>query len=798
MKYALRQLAKSPGFTLVALATLALGIGVNTTAFTALNRLLLHALPFPQPERLVQVWFTSPRWGYMPHAPGDYIDECDGNTVFDDFAAYVRGARASLAEAGQPPAQYLAVRVTANFFPLFGITPQMGRLPTEAEDRHLDPLAVVSNSFWREHYGSDPTVIGRTVTLNSKAYTVVGILDPKWDDSSLFGGRPAFFVLDGTRVNTGHRNGGWYHVAARLKPGVTLVQAQAEMDGMAKKLAHDFPATNTGKGIKVVPYPTNEMGPTGSRLTWLVMALSGMVLLIACVNLANLQLVRTTAQSQEIAIRLALGCPRWRLVRLLLLESVLLSVAGGALGLLLARWSTAYVARFFDNDMPLDWRVLAFTFGAALLTAAVFGTVPALLASRADVNEALKQGSRGATSDRSRRWLRQCLVVAELALALTLLAGAGFFVAGIYKVTHQALGWQGDNVVVGFIELDHEHFGEQLDPRSLAFGDRLLAELRALPGAQGAALSIDSPAWELRDDGYQVEGRPPPQKGQEPMAGSTPASPGFLQVYGIRLVQGRDFNETDRPGSSPVVIVNESMARKCWPGENPIGKRIGTTGGDKPTWSEVVGVMADFKGAADFYNTNRDPSAFLRPWAQNNHRFIAFNVRTSGDPRAFKEMVRKALGRLAPNVAPSQLQTVAEVKDSEVAYFTFLRKTLLETSVLGLLLAAVGIYGVVAQIESERTKEIGIRMALGAQPAGLVWLFLRNGIVLALVGSAIGLGASLYLINFLEKTLPSLPGNDPRLVATVAALLIAVAILACWLPARRATKVSPAMALRTE
>ncbi len=798
MKYALRQLAKSPGFTAVALATLALGIGVNTTAFTALNRLLFYALPFPEPERVVQVWGLSARQDITLQTPGDYIDECDGNTVFEDMAAYVRSARASLAEPGQPPAQCFAVRVTANFFPLFGLQAQRGRLPTDAEDRHLDPIAVVSNLFWREHYGSDPGLVGRTVTLNSKAYTIVGILSPKADDPDIFGGWPAFVVLDGTRANAGDRSAARYHVAARLKPGATLVQAQTEMDGMAKRFAHDYPDANTGKAIKVLPYPTNHVGPTGTRLTWLVMALCGMVLLIACVNLANLQLVRSTGNAREIAVRLALGCSRWGLIRLQLLECIVISVAGGALGLLLARWSTAYVARFFDEDMPLNWKVLAFTFAASLLTAAVFGTVPAFIASRTDINETLKRGSRGATSDRSRRWLRQGLVVVELALALTLLAGAGFFVAGIYKLTHEELGWHADNAIVGSIELDHDHFGEQLDPRSLAFGDRLLAELRALPGVEAAALSVDSPAWGLQPVAYRVEGRPRAKVGQETLAGATPASPGYLQVYGIRLLQGRDFNEADRPGSPPVVIVNEAMARKCWPGENPIGKRIGPPGAEKGDLAEVVGVMADFKGAADFYNPKPDPSAFLRPWAQNSHRYIVFNIRTSGDPRAFKETVRKALARLAPNVAANELRTVMEVKDSEVRLFTFMCKTLLWTSILGLLLAAVGIYGVVAQIESERTKEIGIRMALGAQPAGLVWLFLRNGIVLALVGSAIGLGASFYLINFLSRTLPNLPGNEPGLVAAVAGILIAVAVLACWLPARRATQVSPVVALRAE
>ena len=798
MTHSLRQLAKNPGFTVVALATLALGIGVNTTAFTALNRLLLQALPFRDPGRLVQIWATTPQQGFVPQAPGDYVDECDQNTVFDNVAAYVPGARASLAEPGQPPVQYVTVHVTANFFPLFGMQAELGRTFTEAEDRHFDRLAMVSNSFWREHYGSDTNILGRTAKVNSTVYTIIGVTQPALDDPTLFQGKPAFFILNGTRVNTNLRGGGWYRVAARLKPGVTISQAQANMDALAARLAHDFPKTNAARGFRVVPFPLNEMGEIGAELTWLVMALSSVVLLIACVNLANLQLVRTTRRAPEIAIRLALGCSRLRMIGLLLTESLIVSVTGGAIGLLLAKWSNGFVARFFEVEMPLDLRVIGFTFGVALLTACVFGTVPAWLASRTDVNTALKTGGRGSTSDRSRHWLRQGLVVVELALALTLLAGAGFFVSGIYRVTHRELGWRADNVVIGFIELDHDHFGEQKDPRSLAWGERMLAALRALPGAEAAALSIDSPAWGLRGAPFRIEGQPAPEPGKEAYVGSTSASPGYLNVYGIRLVKGRDFNDSDRPGAPAVAIVNEAMARKFWPGENPIGKRIGGTDPANPGWTEVVGVMADFKGAADFYNPDLDNSKFLLPWAQNNHRFISFNVRTAGDPGPFKETVRKAIGLLAPEVALSMLQTVPEVLDDEVSYFTFLRRMLLQTSVLGLLLAAVGIYGVVANLASERTKEIGIRMALGAQPASLVWLFLKNGIQLALVGSAIGLTASFFLLRFLTKMLPNLPGSDPWVVTFVAVLLFAIAVVACWLPARRTTRVSPVAALRAE
>lgn len=623
-------------------------------------------------------------------------------------------------------------------------------------------------------------------------------MPPTLDDPTLWGTNPGFWPLDGLDENKNYRAGNWYRVAARLKPGVTISAAQAEMTVLAQRVAHDFPKTNGVRGFRVVPFPKNSMGRAGIQLTWMVMALSGAVLLISCVNLANLQLVRTTRRTQEIGVRLALGCPRSRLIGMLLVESLVVSAAGGALALLVAKWSNAYVSHFFHLDMPLDLRVLAFTFAAALATGAMFGTVPAWLASRTDVVSSLNASGRGATSGRPRHWLRQALVVVELCLALTLLSGAGFFVTGIYRLTHRDLGWNPDNELVGFLELDHDHYGEMGDPRSLAFGGRLLAALKALPGVQAVAFGIDSPAWGLRGSPFRIEGQPAPEPGKETYAGSTGCTPGYLALYGIPIVEGRDFNGTDRSDSRAVVIVSESMARKFWPGESPIGKRLGGTDPAAPNWAEVVGVMRDFTGATDFYDPTTGRYRFLRPWTQEHNRFIGFHIRTAGDPEAMIEPLRKTFGVLAPDFALSDLSTVKEVLSDEVSYFTFLRRLLLQISVLGLLLAGIGIYGVVAILVAERTKEIGIRAALGAEAGSIVWLFLRNGIWLALAGSIVGLATSLILIRVLSSMIPLFPGSDPWVVALVAVLLFAIALLACWLPARRTTRVSPMVALRAE
>ncbi len=799
MKYALRQLATNPGFTLVALATLALGIGVNTTAFTVLNRLMLQSLPFQDPASLVQIWSTDNRNNNLPIAPADYFDLREQSTVFTDIAAYQPWVSMSYAETGKAPIQVGAIYMTANFFSILGVQPQLGRLPNEEESKSMAFVTLISDAFWRAHFAADPNVLGRTVRVNSRPSTVIGVMPPSLDDPALFNGRPGFFYLDPATHSRTVRTVGWEAVVARLKPGVAIKQAQEEMNVIAHRLAHDYPATNKDRGFSPIPYPRNQLGDNGAQLTWMTLGLSGLVLLIACINLANLQLVRTTRRGQEIAIRLALGCPRWRIVGMLLLESVIVSTLGGILGILAALSSNGFVARFFAMDMPLNFRVIAFTFLISLLAGALFGTFPAWMATRTDSATSLKSGGRGATSDRSRHWLRQSLVVIELALAVILLAGAGFFVSGIYRLTHRELGWDPTHQLMGVISLDQDHFGgEQNRPRILAFSDKALETLRALPGVQAASISSGSPSWGSRTEAFRIEGQPPVEKGREPQAGYFCVSPGWFEVYGMHLVAGREFTEEDRVDSAQVAIVSESMARKNWPGESALGKQIAGPDLANPKWAEVVGVMRDFKGGAEFYNPAMTNLRYIRPWSQDSGQNVVFCVRTMAPPGPLKETVRKAIGQLLPDLALGYLATSEEDTAQTFSYFTFLRRILVQIAALGLLLSAVGIYGVVANLASERTKEIGIRMALGAEPRGLIWLFVRNGIVLASIGAAIGLGASFVLITMLARILPSLPGKDPGVVVCAALLLVAVALFACWLPARRTTRISPTVALRAE
>lgn len=799
MKHALRQLATKPGFTIVALLTLALGIGVNTTAFTVLNRLMLQALPFHDPGTLVQVWSTGAKGENQGTAPADYFDEVDQNTVFEGMAAYQPWQQVSFAEAGKAPIQVGALYMTANFFTVLGVPPELGRLPTAEESKKSAFVTLISDAFWHAHFDGDPNALGKTVRTDGRVSTVIGVMPPSLDDPALFNSRPGIFYLDPVTHSRAVRAVGWYVVAARLKPGISLQQAQLQMNVVAQRLAHDYPDTNKDRHFKITPYPTNQLGDDGAQLTWMTLALSSLVLLIACINLANLQLIRTTRRSQEIAIRLALGCPRWRLVGMVLLESVIVSLVGGALGIAVAAASNGYVARFFDMDMPLNLRVIGFTFLVSLVAGALFGTFPAWMATGVDSAAALKSGGRGSTSDRSRHWLRQGLVVIELAMAVTLLAGAGFFVSGIYRLTHRELGWDTTHELVGSVGLGQDDWGgDKFRAKREALFDRTLETLRALPGVQAASLSSGSPLWGSRMESFRVEGVPPPNKGEEPAGGYFSVSPGWFAVYGMHLVQGREFNAQDRPDSAPVVIVSESLAAKFWPGQSALGKRLGGIDPGKPNWMEVVGVMRDFKGAGEFYNPSMNNLRFIRPFNQDNDRGLVFCLRTTGPAEALKDTVRKAMGQLLPDQALGYLATSEEDTANTYSYFTFLRRILVQIAGLGLLLSAVGIYGVVANLAAERTKEIGVRMALGAQPRGLVWLFVRNGIMLAAIGAAAGLVFSFLLVTTLARILPAVPGKDPGVAAAAALLLVAVAVFACWLPARRTTRINPVVALRAE
>lgn len=800
MKIPLRLLRKSPGFTVVALVTLALGIGVSTTAFTVLNRLLLQPLPFHDPDRLVKIWATSAQAPELAVSPGVYCDLREQSVSIETVAAFYLNFQASLAETGKPPERTTSMPVSADFLPLVGVQPMLGRAFTVEEQTRGDGVIILSNAFWQRRFGGDRQVLGRTLRLDGKPVTVIGVMPPRLDDPMLFGGEVNFWFLDNVDVNRNLRGMGWYQVAARLKPGVSLAQAQAEIKAFGERLARDYPQTNSELGLRVVKYPTDSVGDVGGSLAWLVMALSLAVLLIACVNLANLQLVRTTGRSREIAIRLAVGASRLQLVRLLLGESLLLALAGGALGLLVAKWATLYLSSYLNFDLPFEFRVIAFALLAALLTGALFGTMPALLASRTDVNKGLKQSGPNASADRSRHRLRHTLVVAELVLTLTLLAGAGYFVRGLQRMTSRELGWSPDRVLVGLFSLSHDRFGGDRDERSRLFAERFQAELQAVPGVSHATVARSLPLFGFGGHfKFKLDGQEVLAPGGDLQGFAEVVSPGYFATFGMHLLQGRDFAETDRPGTPLVAIVNQSFVKKFCAGESPLGKRINTS--DSATQQresyEIVGVVNDIGWVFDQNPAELHPQVY-RPFAQNSQRFLSFALRGATDVTALSEGARQALAKLEPDFAITFIGPATDIQMGQVGVFAAVRRILLEIAGIGLVLSAVGIYGVIANLAVERTHEVGIRMALGASPGDVRWLFLRSGLRLSLLGTVIGLTTASGLMIVLNRTLAIVPGNDPWVVVAVATLLALVALFACWLPARRATKVNPIIALRAE
>ena len=796
--YAVRSLRRCAGFTTVALVTLALGIGATTTAFTVLNRLLLRPVPFKETDRLVDIAATSTDGPDSPVSSADFLDLRARSTVFEHFAAYWTSWLSTLAEPGQPATRCDSMGVTADFFPAMGIDPVMlGRSFNKDDEARKEHLALLSHAFWLRHYGADPRVLGRTLRSDGGVeYTIIGVMIPAMDDSTLFPGIEdgvAFCTLI-TDLDPSYRERGWNTTVARLRPGVTPAQVQTELTVIARRLEHDYPKTNTGRGFRVTAFPTDAMDTDGKRLVWLIMCLSGVVLLVACVNLANLQLVRTTSRSNELGIRLALGSTRGRLIRMLLTESLMISVIGGALGLLIAHWSNQYLAAYWNVDMPLNFRVIGFTFIVSAASGGVFGIMPAFLASRSELNARMKQAARGATPDRLRRRLRDSLIVIELAMALVLLAGAAYFVRGIQRITSRELGWRPANVMMGYLALDHDHYGEARDARSLAFTDRIVPELEKLPGVDAVGVSNDN-VFDAKPVNFEIEGRPPYEKGV--LASFETPSPGYFKAFGMRIVEGRGFNDGDRPGRLDVAIVSADLARRYWPGESAVGKRIGIEDPDHQKWAVVVGVVNNI-----LHDREWDPApsrlAIYYPWAQNSFRYLAVTVHSSGNPNELKEEMRKTVGRIEPNIAFSYLDTAENMMGVDLLQYTLARRMLIQVAGLGLLLAAVGIYGVIANLASERTREVGIRMALGAQSHDVIWLFLRNGIRLALAGTLLGLAGALGLTRLLGHLVSGFPGSDPWIVIGIATVLAGVALLACWLPARGATKVNPIQALRAE
>jgi putative ABC transport system permease protein len=821
LRYALRTLAQRPGFTAVAALTLALGIGANTAIFSRIDATLLRKPAFADPDRLALVWGKSGEQGFseLPLSLPNFLDLRAQSRVFEELAAWVTD-RINLS-GGNEPEQLQYALVTSNFFTVLGVRPVAGRAFLPAEEQPGCPrIVVLSHSLWQRRFGGAPDLVGRSVTLDGVPHEVVGILPAGFRFASFPRETDVWmpFGLDpfqGRRYARGAKSLG---AVGRLKQGVALSQAQADLDTVAGRLEQEHPDLNKGLGLRAVPLQEQAVRNMRPALFVLLGAVS-FVLLIACANVASLLLARATSRRREMAVRAALGAGRLRLVRQLLTESVCLALAGGLLGLTLASWAgdlLAYLAQrgsspFVPYTAPeaafsLDARVLGFTFLLSVLTGVLFGLVPALQASRTDLSEALKEGGLRGTGLLRHGRARSVLVVAEVALSLTLLVGAGLLLKSFLRLVEVPPGFRPEHVLTMDASLPQSRYDGAAVAR---FYRQLLERVSALPGVESAgAVTLLPLSGEDSSTGFFVEGQPPPPPAERPHTHHRAVSAGYFQALGVELVQGRGFTDADSDGAPRVAIVNQTMARRLFPGADAVGKRVALDFEamhfyqDRPPDLDIPAGLRTIVGvAADVRHAGLDlpavPEMYV-PYLQQPARDMTLVVRSTLDPGVVAEAVAREVRALDKDQPVSNVRTMSQLLGESVAAQRFNLELLGAFAVLALVLAAVGLFGVVSYGVGQRTHEIGVRMALGAQARDVLRLVVGQGMGLVLLGLVLGLGASWGLTRFLSSLLFEVSATDPAVFAGVSALLAAVALAASVLPGRRAMSVDPAVALRDQ
>jgi putative ABC transport system permease protein len=806
LKFAVRSLSKSPGFLTVALSTLAIGIGGNTAIFSFVNGVLLRPLPYPEPERIVRVLEKPPGGGFNGISTLNFLDWQRENTVFQSLAAQTGGG-VTLTGVSEPM-QLRGSRVGAGFFEVFGIKAALGRTFAPEEDKFGQHRVVLLNhTFWQTQFGGDPHIIGRSIQLNGEPHDVIGVLP----EDGAFGRTSAFHVWRPLAFAPENmtRNFHWFGAVARLKPGVTLEQARSQMDAIGKRIATDYPKIKKGWSVAVEPYVNFVVGDQMRRSLYVLLAAVGAVLLIACANLANLSLVRALAREREVAIRASLGAGRGRLIRQFLTESVLLSTVGGAFGLALGfglmkalMFSIPPFSLPREANVAMDWRVLLFTFALAIITGIVCGLIPALQATRPDLASAMKQGSAGAGTGRNRHGVRTALVVIEVALAFMLLTGAGLMLRTFAQLQNVKLGFDSTNVITSGLPIPDKRYpnAESLT----AYLDQLAASIAAVPGVRDVAFSSALP---LRGWGYGMPfhraDREVADRASRKSCFFKMVTPSYFRTLGITVIKGRALNEHDIKGAAPVAVINEAMAKKYFPDEDPLGKRImveeiiyGKTGlGPDVPW-EIVGVIANEQ--VDRLDAKELSSGMYVSTSQSPQGGQGLVVRGELNPAALQSAIKKAV------LAVNKDQTLPDMKSLEQIKHESLGDNRLRSFLLGifaaiaLLLAAIGIYGVVSYGVEQRTREIGIRAALGADAVTILRLILRGGLTTVILGLLIGVAGVFALTSLMSSLLYGVGDRDPITLSSVAGILAAVAIVACYVPARRATKVNPIIALRCE
>ena len=802
LKLALRSLLKSPGFTSVAIITLALGIGANASMFSLLNTLMLRPLPLSDPDQMVQLYRSTSQDSKGGFSPADVLDFPEMSQDFGELAAAAPWGM-SLSEPDQPAAMVDGARVTSNFFRVARVTPVMGRdFRAEEETFGNHRVIIISHSAWQTRFGSDPAIVGRTVRIDGELHEVIGVL-PAWFNDRRFYGRPAVFrPLGLSPKEQMDRNATWLRVFGRRAHQVSPAQAETYIASLGARFATDHPTENEGATWRVVPLQETFMNATGRGIVTMLVGLSSFVMLIACSNLANLLLARTISRGREFAVRGALGASRGQLLRPLLAESLLLAGIGGCLAILVAHWTGDWIVSSVPAEdragfnIVLDWRVFGFTALASTATAVAFGIAPALFALRLDINGTLKSGARGSTGGRGSQRVRHVLIVGQFALALVLLAGAGMFLNGSRSLLDRRYGWDSDHLLTGTVLLPAATYpeAEQIVP----FQRELIERLVALPGVESASLSYAVPFFGLLGpNSFVVEGRDPAVSGQEPSARVNGITPGYFVTVGTLLLAGRTFTEADGIGAPKVTIINEAMARGLFGEADPIGRRIARAGTDTIEWREIVGVVADTQSVSPDA-TSLTFQAY-HPMAQEAWHFSWLAVRTRNiDPATLIDPIRQRVAQLNPDLPVNELMPAATLIERATSDFALVNTLLTAFALLGVALASLGIYGVIARTVAQRSGEFGIRMALGAQVGNIVLLVLKTGMRLAVIGTAIGFCGALGLSRLLAATMPNMDLSAGTIVTVVTFSLIFVALAACYLPARKAARINPVQALRME
>ena len=806
IRFGVRMLLKSPSISIVATIALALGIGANTAIFSVVNAVLLRPLPFPDPDSLVAVFETVPQRGMLrgSHSYPNFFDVRSQNTTFERVASY-HGSNFIMTGRGEP-ARLVGEVVTADLFPLLGVAPALGRTFHVDEDKPSDARVVVlSHALFRDRFGEDPSVLNQVITLDGRGYTVIGVMPPGFE-FPIQNDPPQLWTTvavdaAGSEPVTNQRGAHFLRVIGRLKPGVSPEQAQAELTAIGARLEQQYPDENTNRSLRHESALTALVGEIRPMLLILLGAVA-CVLLIACANVANLLLARATSRYKEMAIRAALGASRIRVIRQLLTESLLLSLCGGAVGLLLAVWWSDLLIALGKEDIPravqvgIDWRVLGFTLGVSLLTGLIFGLAPAFHSSKYELVDSLKEGGRGTSEGARRNKMRSVLVVSELAIAVVLLVCAGLLLQSLWRLRSVNSGLQSGNILTFNVGLPEVKY--KFDGQAQFFID-LKGRLEATPGVQAASTIFPLPlSGDRFSISFDIEGRPMERK-DNPSADFFTTGVGYFRAMGIPIIKGRDFEDRDKHGSTPVVIVTETFARQYFPNEDPIGKRIqpgiSSIEGEDSPMREIIAIVGDVRNRS--LNTEAR-AAYYVPHTQVPFSQMVAVAKTTSEPHSLIPAVTKVVAGMDQDVPLFEVKTMDEYLSASVAAPRFSSTLLSIFAAVALVLTVVGLYGVMSYSVAQRTNEIGIRLALGAQSRDVLLMIVKQGGWLIVFGLAIGLAGAYALTRLMESLLFGVTAKDPFTFAAVAGLLAFVALLACYVPAWRATKVDPMEALRCE